>query len=208
MSVSPEVKLAVDEIHRERDALVAAAKANALQASQIADLNAKIAALPVGNPLSAEDKKALLDAVNHVGETTDALAVAVPANVDTSVPPAPPAVPPAALPSDPLAPRPDPIAGTGQGVVVPLMPNSSFDPTAGGAVAAGQARPIATAGGFVVSGGGVVQRAPDAPLQDAGIPAGAVTEPMQLPPANPPSAPIAPPVAAPDAPAVPSGSVG
>lgn len=164
--ISPEVKMAVDEIHRERNALAAAAKANELQAAQIADLNAKIAALPVGTPLSEDDKKALLDAVNEAGDTSDALAVAVPANVDgaltvTGAPTAP--TPP---PSDPDAPRPDPIAGTGQSGTVPLMPNSAFDPSAGinrGVGDAGQPnqpKPIETVGGFVIAGGGSVQRAP------------------------------------------------
>lgn len=190
MSISPAVQLAVDEIHRERNALAAAAAANALQATQIADLNAKIAAIPVGATLSDDDKKALLDAVNNVGDTNAALAVAVPANIEVSAP----IVAPAPLPDDPLAPRPDPIAGTGQSGTVPLMPNSSFDPSAG-AVDAGnagqpaQAVPIATAGGFVVSGGGNVQRAPatDAPVTAA--PAIEAGEGDPFAPLPPPSAP-------------------
>lgn len=179
MTISHEVKLAVDEIHRDRDALSAAQKANSLQASQIADsqgqisdLKNQIAALQPGH-LSDEDKEALLDAVNGVGETigaaaetNDKLADAVPANV--SAPPAAPAGPIAATPppSDPSAPRPDPIAGTGQNGTVPLMPNMAFDPTGGvnhGPGDAGQPNqpaPIETAGGFVVSGGGSTARAP------------------------------------------------
>lgn len=169
--VSKEVKLAVDEIHRERNALAAAAKANELQAVQISELNAKIAALPVGVVLSDEDKQALLDAVHGVDETNDALASAVPANVDTSAQPAGapaqggiiPATPP---PNDPTAARPDPIPGTGMSGSVPLMPNSSFDPSGGVNHGIGdvgqpnQPKPIETAGGFVISGGGSVQRAP------------------------------------------------
>lgn len=166
MSVSKEVQLAVDEIHRERNALAAAAKANELQASQIADLNAKIAALPVGVVLSDEDKQALLDAVNDVDETNDALATAVPANVDPSAQPAAGPVAATPPPSDPAAPRPDPLAGTGMSGSVPLMPNSAFDPAGGvshGPGDAGQPNqpaPITTAGGFVIAGGGSVQRAP------------------------------------------------
>lgn len=184
MTVSREVQLAVDEIHRERDALTAARKANDLlasqlsdQAGQVADLKSQVSALKVGAPLSDDDKKALLDAVNGVGdavneagETTDKLAVAVPANVDTSSAPAVPtqggviaATPP---PNDPDAPRPDPIAGTGQNGTVPLMPNMAFDPAGGvnhGPGDAGQPNQqaaIETAGGFVVSGGGSTARAP------------------------------------------------
>ncbi len=166
MTVTREIQLAVDKIHNDENALAAAAAANALQASQIADLQAKIAAVPVGTVLSDEDKKALMDAVNDVGDTNTALATAVPANVAPSAQPGPVVVPPAPLPDDPLAPRPDPIAGTGQSGTVPLMPNSAFDPAAGQAPAVGnpgqpnQPPAIATAGGFVVSGGGSVQRAP------------------------------------------------
>jgi hypothetical protein len=183
--ISKEVQMAVDEIHRERNALAAAAKANELQASQIADLNAKIAALPVGVVLSDEDKKALLDAVNDAGETNAQLADAVPANVDTSASAGATAqggivaaTPP---PDDPTAARPDPIAGTGMSGSVPLMPNSSFDPSGGvnhGVGDAGQpnqAKPIETVGGFVIAGGGSVQRAPgsraDSPSSTLVLPA-------------------------------------
>lgn len=175
MTVSREVQLAVDEIHRERDALTAARKANDLlasqlsdQAGQVADLKSQVSALKVGAPLSDDDKKALLDAVNGVGdavneasETTDRLAVAVPANVDTSSAPAAPAQGGVIA-----APRPDPIAGTGQNGTVPLMPNMAFDPAGGvnhGPGDAGQPNQpaaIETAGGFVVSGGGSTARAP------------------------------------------------
>lgn len=183
MTISPEVKMAVDEIHRDRDALSAAQKANSLQASQIADsqgqiadLKNQIAALQPGH-LSDEDKQALLDAVNGAGETlsaaaetNDKLADAVPANVDTSSAPtgaqAGGPVAPTPPPNDPSAARPDPIAGTGQNGTVPLMPNMAFDPTGGvnhGPGDAGQPNqppPIETAGGFVVSGGGTTARAP------------------------------------------------
>lgn len=195
MSISPEVKLAVDEIHRERNALAAAAKANELQAAQIADLGAQISALKVGTTLSEDDKKALLDAVNDVGETNSELAAAVPANVDVSAVPAPQAqpVPP---PNDPDAPRPDPIPGTGQNGAVPLMPNSAFDPGAGSAAGPtdpgqpAQAAAIPTAGGFVVSGGGVVQRdtADVHPMSAAGVaanPAPEGTSPTASEPSDP-----------------------
>lgn len=183
MTVSREVQLAVDEIHRDRDALSAARKANDLlasqlsdQAGQVADLKSQVSALKVGAPLSDDDKKALLDAVNGVGdavneagETTDKLADAVPANVATS--PADGAAPVGPVPPTPPehnidAPRPDPIAGTGQNGTVPLMPNLAFDPAGGvnhGPGDAGQPNQppaIETAGGFVVSGGGSTARAP------------------------------------------------
>lgn len=180
MPVSKEVQMAVDEIHRERDALRAAAKANELQASQISDLKIQIQALKPGTELSAEDKQALLDAVNGAGETSDALATAVPANVATA--PADPAyVEPTPPPNDPLAPRPDPIAGTGLAGTVPLMPNMAFDPAGGvnhGPGDAGQpnqAPTIETAGGFIVAGGGNTARAPgsrpDSPSSSVVVPA-------------------------------------
>jgi hypothetical protein len=173
MSVSPEVKKAVDKIREERDALAAANKANDLQGQQLADLRNQIEALQPGR-LSDEDKQALLDAVNDAEQTNDALADAVPANVDTSAPSGSTqaqgtqggpvaATPP---PDDASAARPDPIAGTGMSGTVPLMPNSSFDPSGGvnhGVGDAGQpnqAKPIETVGGFVIAGGGSVQRAP------------------------------------------------
>lgn len=163
MTISPEVKMAVDEIHRERNALAAAYKANELQASQLADLKGQIEA---AHSLSDEDRRALLDAVNEAGETSDALAVAVPANVDgaMTVSAAPTAATPP--PDDPTAPRPDPIAGTGLSGTVPLMPNSAFDPAGGvktpvaDAGQPNQSQAIETAGGFVIAGGGSVQRAP------------------------------------------------
>jgi hypothetical protein len=169
MSVSPEVKAAVDEIRREHDALRAAAKANDLQASQIADLKTQIQALKPGSTLSDEDKQALLDAINGVGETNTELATAVPANVDASAPAGAPVAPLTPLPDDPLAARPDPIAGTGQSGTVPLMPNSAFDPSGGidhgpgTAAQPNQAQAIETSGGFVLSGGGQVARSPSDP---------------------------------------------
>lgn len=161
--ISPEVKLAVDEIHRERDALRAAAKANDLLAGQLLDLRHQVSVLQVGAPLSDDDKKALLDAINEAGETSDKLAVAVPANVaPVDALPAAPTPPP----NDPSAARPDPIAGTGQNGTVPLMPNMAFDPSGGVSHGSGgvgqpnQPPAIETAGGFVVSGGGNTARAP------------------------------------------------
>jgi len=185
MTVSREVQLAVDEIHRERDALRAAAKANDLLAGQLLDLRHQVSVLQVGAPLSDDDKKALLDAVNEAGETNEKLAVAVPANVapakgglQAGVGPAP--VPPTPPEHNPDAPRPDPIAGTGQNGTVPLMPNMAFDPTGGvnhGPGDAGQpnqAAPIETAGGFVVSGGGNTARAlgskPESPSSSVVVP--------------------------------------
>lgn len=167
MSVSKEVQMAVDEIRRERDALRAAAKANELQAAQLADLRGQVSALQAGAPLSEDDKKALLDAINEAGETNEAISAAVPANVPAvGVIPANGPVPPTPPEHNPDAPRPDPIVGTGQNGTVPLMPNMAFDPSAGNRPVASdggqpqQAPVIETAGGFVVSGGGNTARAP------------------------------------------------
>lgn len=165
MTVSTEVKMAVDKIHEERDALAAAKKANELTNSQLQDLRSQVQALQPGH-LSDEDKQALLDAVNEAGETNAQLADAVPANVATSAGAQAGVIAPTPPPDDPAAPRPDPLAGTGMSGSVPLMPNSSFDPTGGvdhGPGDAGQpnqAKPIETVGGFVIAGGGSVQRAP------------------------------------------------
>lgn len=192
--ISKEVQMAVDEIHRERDALAAAKKATELQGSQIAeqgkqidDLKSQIESLKAGSTLSTDDKQALLDAVNEAQTTNEAaqqtnseLATAVPANVDASVPPgAAVIVEPVPPPNDPGAPRPDPIPGTGQNGTVPLMPNLAFDPAGDNApppASAGQPNQpaaIETSGGFVVSGGGAVQRAPGTPdvhpMSEAGL---------------------------------------
>lgn len=166
MSISPSVKAAVDKIHEERDALAAAQKANELTNSQLQDLRSQVQALQPGH-LSDEDKQALLDAVNEAGETNSQLSDAVPANVDTSAPAqAGGIIAPTPPPDDASAARPDPIAGTGMSGSVPLMPNSAFDPAggvnhgAGGAGQPNQPPAIETAGGFVIAGGGSVQRAP------------------------------------------------
>lgn len=171
MGVSREVQMAVDEIRRERDALAAARKASDLQASQLADLKAKISALSTEHPLSDDDKQALLDAVNEAHETAGELKQAVPENTDGGQAQSSQAQPgglvaPTPPEHNPDAPRPDPIAGTGMNGSVPLMPNMAFDPTGGAPRPVGapgqpqQAPVLETAGGFVVSGGGTTARAP------------------------------------------------
>ena len=191
--ISKEVQLAIDEIHRERDALKAAYDANSLQGAQISDLKAQVESLKAGAQLSAEDKQALLDAINEAQQTNSELAAAVPANVDTQPSPAPAPAEPTPPPNDPLAPRPDPISGTGNNGDVPLMPNVTFDPTGGQAQPAGsQGSVIETAGGFVVAGGGAVQRAPVGdvhPMSEAGVAAAESAPPADgsVPPASPAS---------------------
>jgi len=124
-------------------------KADDLRDQQLADLKAQVAAHPT---LSDEDKKALTDAVSDAQDLNHSLEGPVVANTQTTAPIA--AAPPAA-PS------------------VPLMPTSAFDPNphstdlAEGSGQPPQSKAIATAGGFVVSGGGTTQRAPEPVVEPA-----------------------------------------
>jgi hypothetical protein len=215
---------AADKI-RDQQLADATAKQAAAETA-LAAVQAKLDAIPVKQELSQEDKDALQhafddaseaqskasDAQSDANDVHDALKDAVPANTEpvsltppvSAVPPSPGEpgfVDPTPPPNDPEAPRPDPIAGTGQNGTVPLMPNLAFDPGAGNSPAAGgsgqpeQPPAIETAGGFVVSGGGGVQRAPEAP--EEGAPASATAPAdgpvVDMPPPNTPApAPVAP----------------
>lgn len=168
MTISPAVAKAVDQIRKDKDLIASMRKADDLRDKQLAELQAKVADLTDESKLSDEDRKALTDAVDEMRDTHEELATAVPANTEPVASDASQGGPvaPTPLEYNPDADRPDPLPGTGQNGSVPLMPNSAFDPDPTGARGAGdagqppQARAIETAGGFVVSGGGSVQRAP------------------------------------------------
>lgn len=202
MAVSKEVADTVAKIRAQQDYIKADKEADKLRDKQLADalaarqdaeakmadLQAKLDAIPVRQELSQEDKDALQhafdeanDAQTSAGEaldqaqaTHDELKDAVPANADPVVAPsqsnggapASERVEPEEIPTDPEAERPDPMPGTARGDGAPLMPNMAFDPDPTGNKGRGtdaqpnQPAAIETAGGFVVSGGGTTQRAP------------------------------------------------
>lgn len=165
MTVSPEVKAAVEQIRKDKDLIASMREADKVRDKQLADLQAKLADHP---SLSDEDKQALQAAVDDMRSTNDELGDAVPANTEraqTAGGPAGAIVAPAPLERNPDAERADPLPGTGQNGTVPLMPNSAFDPDPTGSrgVSAGQPnqpQAIETAGGFVIAGGGSTVRAP------------------------------------------------
>lgn len=177
MTVSKEVQDAVDQIRRDKDLISSMRKADEVRDRQAAEQKERIHSLEVGEPLSAENKQALIDAVGDMRDVNGVLADAVPANTDK-----PDGAPPAetqvrevprsddgkALPV--AAPAPDAAAA-------PLMPNMAFDPAAGNAGQAGHAPAIETPGGFVVAGGGSVSRAvgslPESPSSSVAVPADA-----------------------------------
>ena len=199
MAVSKEVAEAVAKIRAQQDYIKAdkaadklrdQALADALAArkdaeAKMAELQAKIDAIPVRQELSQEDKDALQhafdeasdaqttagDAIDQAKETHDELKEAVPANADVPAQSGGPVDQPAKVEAEPIptdanAERPDPLPGTARGDGAPLMPNMAFDPDPTGNKGPGtagqpnQPAAIETAGGFVVSGGGTTQRAP------------------------------------------------
>jgi len=176
MAVSKEVQDVLDKARaaqtyrKSTDAAMQALKMqNEEQAKQLADLTAKLQALPTSAPISDEDKAALIEAAGDLDsaisdqtQSIEALKTDIPANV--GVPSAVPDAPGPAPSSDvglTVANRANPPAE----VPAPLMPNMAFDPNPSGISGAGAGQPgqspaIETAGGFVVSGGDSTQRAP------------------------------------------------
>jgi hypothetical protein len=203
MTVSKEVADTVARIRAQQDYIKADKEADKLRDKQLADalaarkdaedkmadLQAKLDAIPVRQELSQEDKDALQhafdeandaqtsagEALDTAKETHDDLKDAVPANANSpssgqldglQPSPAPAKVEAEEIPTDPEGERPDPLPGTARGDGAPLMPNMAFDPDPTGSRGKGDAgqpnqpAAIETAGGFVVSGGGTTQRAP------------------------------------------------
>lgn len=179
MAVSKEVQDVLDKARaaqtyrKSTDAAMQALKMqNEEQAKQLADLTAKLQALPTSAPISDEDKAALIEAAGDLDaaisdqtQSIDALKTDIPANVpppsvsDVSAPASAPA--PASDVGLTVANRANPPAD----VPAPLMPNMAFNPNPSGISGAGAGQPgqspaIETAGGFVVSGGDSTQRAP------------------------------------------------
>lgn len=184
MTVSKEVQAAVDKIRRQSDLIASMRAADDVRDKQLADLQAKVAEHP---SLSDEDKAALQGAVDDIRATNDALGAAVPANTDSpaATPDNPKNAPIAPVgddnhPTEPLTSgdvldRNGPANHPAGGTVAP-MPTSAFDPAAGVSVGDAQrAVPaIETPGGFVIAGGGAVQRAPGS---DPTSPSSSVTVP-------------------------------
>lgn len=155
--LSPEIQAAVDEIRRNKSLVQSLQSERDLWKQTAMDAQGKLAQIAQAAGMSAEDKAALQAELVDLDHLNDELEGAAHANVvDTA---APEVIAPTVLERDPDAPRPDPLAGTGQNGTVPLMPNSAFDPNPQGA-AAGQPQTIETAGGFVIGGGGQISRAP------------------------------------------------
>lgn len=198
MSLSPEVQSAVDEIRRNKSLTQSLMDANKLLGQKIADLQAKVDAIPAEEHLSQEDKDALLAEVAELDALNDQLESTTKDNTKTDDAPAPVAgvIPPvdtdghpteAPTSGDVLAvngPANNPAGGT-----APLMPTMAFNPDPTGMRGVGDGQPnqpaaIETPGGFVVSGGGTTIRAPgsmpDSPSSTLVVP----TDPDAKAPAN------------------------
>lgn len=171
MSLSPEVQAQADEIRRNKSLVKSLQGERDLWKQKAGEAYGKLDELAGKSKMSDEDRdeikrqSAELDALNdelegaaheNTSPSQDGASGGQPVGVVEPVPP----------PNDPEAPRPDPIAGTGNNGTVPLMPNMAFDPAGGVKPPPGdagqpnQAPTIETAGGFVVSGGGNTARAP------------------------------------------------
>lgn len=209
MSLSPEVKAAIEKIRQDSDLIASMRKADEIRDKQLADLQAQVDALKAQSHVSDEDRQALADALADARDTHDELAAAVPANTDDKSAGA------GSTRSTPTgAGAIDGPSASDGGAQVPLMPNSSFDPAGGAApppAAAGQPNQphaVETAGGFVISGGGAVSRAPDPVDAPADNPAPADAsavqpEPVAVAPATEPPVADLEPASPPDAPAAP-----
>lgn len=196
MALSKEVQTALDEIKRNKSLADSTAAADKLrdqkikdQQAAIDDLNAKIAAIPVNQEMSQEDKDALTQGVADLKASGDEL-VAINSQLQTAVPantpgPDAPAAPVAAgNPGQPAAPASasggiDGPSTADGGPAAPLMPTSAFDPAGGTKAPASTGQPqqataIETPGGFVIAGGGSTARAPgsmpDSPSSSIVIP--------------------------------------
>ena len=80
MAISAEVQKVIDDIAANTSIAKASAAALVLEAQQITDLQAQIAALQAGTVLSAEDKAALVQGAADLESTNTALQTATPAN--------------------------------------------------------------------------------------------------------------------------------
>lgn len=81
MSLQPAVQKLIDQVTANTNAVQAALAGLAAEATQIAALQAQIAALTPGQPIDQEDLDAITKAAADLGATNTALTAAVPANV-------------------------------------------------------------------------------------------------------------------------------
>lgn len=84
MALSPQVQALVDAVAANTSAVKAATDGLALEATQIADLKAQIAAITPGQAIDQEDLDAITKAVADLSATNTALQSAVPANVKSA----------------------------------------------------------------------------------------------------------------------------
>lgn len=81
MALDVTVQRLVDAVTANTNAVKAALDGLALEATQIADLKAQLAALIPGQAIDAEDLAAITKAADDLSATNTALQAAVPANV-------------------------------------------------------------------------------------------------------------------------------
>jgi hypothetical protein len=174
MSLSPEVQAQADEIRRNKSLVKSLQAERDLWKNKANESAAALAAMSHKDEMSEEDRAELKRQRDELDALNDELEGAAQENTRPepigaqagSQPEQPAKVEAEPIPTDPEAPRPDPLPGTARGDGVPLMPNMAFDPDPTGSKGKGdagqpnQAPAIETAGGFLVSGGGTTQRAP------------------------------------------------
>lgn len=196
--LSPEVQSAVDEIRRNKSLTKSLQAERDLWKSKAMSLQEALDKAATSSSLSSADRDALKQEIGELDALNDELEGAAQANTgnlvggdDSAIDPKNAPIPPVGAeghPTEPLTsgdvlnangPANHPAGGT-----QPLMPNMAFDPDptkargAGDAGQPNQAPAIETVGGFVVTGGGSVQRAPGSdpasPSSSAAVPDEAV----------------------------------
>ena len=95
MAISAEVQTILDQARANSVLVTSIDLRQKAMEKQISDLQAQIAALPVGTPLGADDKAALLEASGDMATSISTLTADTTANTPPAAPVAP-AVPPAA----------------------------------------------------------------------------------------------------------------
>ncbi len=89
MALQADVQKLVDAVTANTNAVQAAIAGLQAEATQIAALQAQVAALTPGQPVDAEDLTAIQSAVSTLAATNQSLQTAVPANVPPPAPPTP-----------------------------------------------------------------------------------------------------------------------
>lgn len=85
MALQADVQHLVDQVAANTSAVAAAASALEVEAKQIADLQAQLAAIIPGDPIDAEDLAAIKTAADQLQQTNIQLQAAVPANATPAV---------------------------------------------------------------------------------------------------------------------------